>query len=1114
MEIPQDAFADLTYLDTLDLSGNRLAVIHATSFRSGPPSLKFLDLSDNVLRAIPYATIRSLKTLLRIHLSRNYITAINGFEDDNGDSPTTPSSFNTNNNNGIHLDELVLDENYIKLLPRQAFRRFRFIGTLSLNGNPLRTIREEAFLGTQIVQLFIRNCDLLKITSTTFQNLVDHLELLDLSHNGITDGNDVVQALTNMSKLINISLIGNSVSHPLPLGFLNSSPSLQYLHVESVGRNQQSKTGIYNEDLKELKYQRSLGMSLFPKPTLDGNEFRDLSMTLERLILTGSNLRSLKSESFQYLPNIKHLDLSSNHISRIEDNSFKPTTYSLQSLDLGNAFDSSVRQLPEAIFKQLSALEKLDLSNNRLQMIPSGLFYSQSELRHLNLQDNAIGKLEPGTFHSGHHKKLENIKMSFNRLTRLRAITFSKLQSLKYLYLDDNHIETIESYAFDELSTLECLDLQGNNIKTIQKAAFRNLPKLTLINLAHNSLRQFSFNIFQHVGDNSILKVNVSYNQLYNLGCNTTQSRHYYAYIKIIDFSHNNISNIDPDYFEPTSKFLRELYFSFNKLTNLSRTMFDEMYYLTTLKMDNNLIEHIDEDSFDDLTSLKVLSLGHNRIQIIQDALFSNIHTLHYLDLTDNKVNDLPDNLFDNCRQIQVLNLASNNITNFPSSALAPLIQNLHRIDLSNNQILHLGNDDLQQYIHLEWLDISLNQLETIENDTFKNHTPSLKILNIADNPFKHPSQTLTSELALKVIEEINLSNTGLTSIPQLNTVNLIRLNLSRNKIGSVEKSSFANLNQLRDLDLSHNDLTHVPSQDVWRMLPKLRSLNLAGNPITAISNLSFVGLHALDDLNIQHLPLNEFHIDGLRPLQHLRILKTNIYNSMLSGPLNVVRVISPCIGLKTLALQFGDEKGRISDLIFKSNAQVEMPPKLRDVILTGKQFHRFGKNALGAIKSRHLKLIFYNTSVESISLETFQSMRSLQYLQLDLSDNSLITMADPISAEIPGSKGIFLQKLNTKDNQWKCDCYIGWIEQWMRLLRQRQCNGYDIQNDHQKCQEEIQHLRFTLCTDKGHKSLLQVLKNDLECAWRSSGFIHSQQFSIIVITNIVHILYLIISFK
>jgi Leucine-rich repeat (LRR) protein len=74
-EIRQDTFAGLTYLEKLDLQGNKIAKIADGAFQ-GLKSLQVLDLTRNSLQSISRHTLSGLEALNRLKLADNNIQTI------------------------------------------------------------------------------------------------------------------------------------------------------------------------------------------------------------------------------------------------------------------------------------------------------------------------------------------------------------------------------------------------------------------------------------------------------------------------------------------------------------------------------------------------------------------------------------------------------------------------------------------------------------------------------------------------------------------------------------------------------------------------------------------------------------------------------------------------------------------------------------------------------------------------------------------------------------------------------------------------------------------------------------------------------------------------------
>lgn len=234
-KLPPDSFSTLPHLDTIDLSGNNLAVIDANIFRDGMPHLVRLLLADNILTEIPYVPIAPLKQLRFLDLSHNLIGHIvepafggsnaDGTADNSSSGSTaatanvatvpSPSAKAQMNLPPVHLtlDTLHLDYNRIKVLPTNGFQNFDEVNMTYLDGNPLVQIADEAFRPTKIRELYIRYCSLSVVSPLAFEGLGPTLQVLDLSGNSI--GNLSENTFHNFDVFRMLTLHDNRLVAPL-----------------------------------------------------------------------------------------------------------------------------------------------------------------------------------------------------------------------------------------------------------------------------------------------------------------------------------------------------------------------------------------------------------------------------------------------------------------------------------------------------------------------------------------------------------------------------------------------------------------------------------------------------------------------------------------------------------------------------------------------------------------------------------------------------------------------------------------------------------------------------------------------------------------------------------
>lgn len=152
-----------------------------------------------------------------------------------------------------------------------------------------------------------------------------------------------------------------------------------------------------------MKNLRSLATSHLPSLTLNAEDFTDFGPELEELRITRAGLKSIKNRAFANLRGLKRLDLSENRIDSIEANAFNEIGHTLVSLQMSHGLGMQMFQLPHESFRQLTALEALDLSNNKLKTLSDNSFHFMENLVSLELHDNQIEALQKGTFQGDIH---------------------------------------------------------------------------------------------------------------------------------------------------------------------------------------------------------------------------------------------------------------------------------------------------------------------------------------------------------------------------------------------------------------------------------------------------------------------------------------------------------------------------------------------------------------------------------------------------------------------------------------------------------------------------------------------------------------------------------------
>ncbi|XP_030758115.1 chaoptin [Sitophilus oryzae] len=1095
--IPIDAFSGLPMLDTIDLRGNHLREIDPSVFRDGMGKLSHLLLGDNQLSAIPYQALQPLRTLKTLDLSYNRINKM---------SPSTEPGVNINLNFQLNLDTFRLDYNQLRVLEPASFQYFNIVNKTYLDGNPLSAVENDAFRQAKIRELFLRSCGLTNISPAAFAGLENFLEVLDLSGNNISLlPNELFQRFQYIRTLF---LRDNIITKLSPSEAFNS---FQYtLYNLDLSGSQNMPINI--QDLRRLRSLRSLSLSRLNQPHIEPDDFLEFGIDLEEMSITYAGIQSIKNNAFKHVHGLKSIDFSDNSLTTIEADAFVDIGHSLEQLSLAHAFSASFSTVPSDAIKVLNNLEFLDLSNNKFKTLGETSFHFLKKLRKIELQDNLIDVIHKGTFQGDIHSNLEEIYFSFNNIKTVPQHTFVHLPQLERLFLDDNQLESLDRRAFMNLEHLKSLNLKGNKLTKISYEAFQNLPELEDLDLAYNDLKSLDFMMFDQVGTLAMFSVNISHNSLKELLVNLSPGFDtqigfggFHSNVKVLDMSYNNISLIAKQFFRPAEISLTHLYLSHNKILNATRDVFGNMPHLQWLDVSWNQIYEMDFDMFRNTKKLQVLDVSYNRIADIPNDIFRFLSNLRLVNLSNNRLRSLPDNLFRE-EGLERLDLSNNLLSKLPLNGISTApAHTLCELDLSANLISSLSHGGLlERFKKLNYLDLSYNRLAQIDAGTFKG-LPRLLALDLSHNGQLVLEYNGGSFQGLEYsLLHLNLNNASLSMVPILPTPNLVSLSLAYNSLPNIPPETATNMTNLQFLNLNYNDLTTIPI--LTHSLFELRYLFMMSNPVTYLSNTSLLGVaDHLEELDIRNFDLTVLESGAFCKMYSLRTLKMSLYTGFKT--FNIPNIIQWNHGLKNLEIHVD----RPSDSNLEKEMAGEFPLKLRNITFSGKGLKKLGSNIFQGIRYPQLHVGIRNTTIPQISSDLFRDTGRARNLTMDLRDNvGLKNLMNPITGSKPQLfKKIFLLDLQTRGNKWDCDCDLGWIETWLRKKRQYLCS-HSLSSLHSStsvdssCHETPDEFRMSFCTNKNNKSIIDVLKTEIECGWSLGNHLDQFTLSLVILVALV----------
>lgn len=286
---------------------------------------------------------------------------------------------------------------------------------------------------------------------------------------------------------------------------------------------------------------------------------------------------------------------------------------------------------------------------------------------------------------------------------------------------------------------------------------------------------------------------------------------------------------------------------SFSDIPTLERL--PDLPYLRTFEARRCSMKAIRRDAFINTPALETIELDRNEIRKIPSFFPATLRRLRKLSLSYNEIRHL-DNSLSILKSLEILDLQGNReLKGTDENAFKKLKLKILAIDATGLSILK-GIEPLRDHLDVlsasnihPFFSISQSFLEgfylndlTLDNDSindlgFLRHVKSAYIY-LNHNPIGSLS-IISNFSTLSVTRGFFLKNCSLRSVnnDDLSRLTSVQeLNLSENLIEYVQIEAFANLKNLRTLDLSGNLLTNVPV--AVKLLLPTASILISNNPL------------------------------------------------------------------------------------------------------------------------------------------------------------------------------------------------------------------------------------------------------------------------------------------
>lgn len=326
-----------------------------------------------------------------------------------------------------------------------------------------------------------------------------------------------------------------------------------------------------------------------------------------------------------------------------------------------------------------------------------------SRIEYLSLADSNIRKIPPGLLRN--MPNIDTLDLARTMVSELKREDLKGLRSLKHLVMALNDLETIEPGAFPP--SLTSLHI-GRNQLTSLNGTVRHLANLRMLFINSNNLTSLEDEL--PVGSDSLFMLMAMDNQLETL----PESLKSFPYLDTIFIDENRLPSLNKTFAQ--SKSLRSLYAARNVITYLAKDEFEDALNIDELHLEENLLSSLN-GSIVPLKRLRLANFSYNEITEFAMAEIIGLTKLRKLELSHNKIARLlgfGEKAAVHKYGLGELRLEHNLLESLDGHLMG--FSKLAILNLANNRLKVLLPNDLVGMEELEHLDLSFNQLMTIQD--------------------------------------------------------------------------------------------------------------------------------------------------------------------------------------------------------------------------------------------------------------------------------------------------------------------------------------------------------------------------------------------------------------
>lgn len=493
----------------------------------------------------------------------------------------------------------------------------------------------------------------------------------------------------------------------------------------------------------------------------------------------------------------------------------------------------------------------------------------------------------------------------------------SKVTRLKIAGCDEEITKLIKDFT-----NLLNLDLSHNKISTLNQEDFLPLAKLENVDLSHNSISEMDYEIFN--SSTKLKSLHLEANPIRNIDCSTL------ALIKkgaSVFIPWKDIGEFQMEWCED------------NKI-HVSSDQPEGFFYTS----DGKIELHCTDQSFE---NINIFQMDGNQFENALEMLKCLSPSLRWLKLGGNFSETLSSTSLDRFFNLEDLLIRDIQLPNFDFITLKNQ-KSLASFDLTRNNLRTVSNIPILDTLEtLEYVEIGENQLQNTM-ELIQHLSPTVKALRLSGN---HVGKLNVSTFSrLNNLQVLTLKNTGI-SFSDINP--------------------FESLKELRELDVSFNDLEHVNFALLSSTLENLLEFHAAGSKI--VINSEFIRLFgpSLLKLDLSANTLGDLNANAFEKLENLQELRLD----MIDTPNFDFAILEPLKNLQTLNVSYNNLNKVNLDLL---------STKLQELYLEGNNLNEIEHLA----QSRFPKMFEFAISKNQFSCEylaTFLPQIKIEWPDLKL---------------------------------------------------------------------------------------------------------------------------------